>query len=97
MSFFTKLQHLKIIIIIFTLFLLILFAGCTEKQRKDLKHIKSGIVGLKRSVTLYSETGVVLKKWEGRFNIEIQGSFISFIDENGKEVKLSGTVIVEEF
>jgi len=28
--------------------------------------------------------------------IEIQGSYLSFIDDNGKDIKVSGTVVVEE-
>ncbi len=78
------------------IFLISGILGCTEKQRKELKHLKSDIIGLKRRVTLYSEDGRVIKSWEGRFKIEIQGCFISFIDDQGKEVKISGTIVVEE-
>ena len=70
--------------------------ACTEKQRKEIKHIKSDIIGLKRKITLYDMNGRVIREWEGRFKIEIQGGYISFIDEDGKEVKLSGTIVVEE-
>jgi RNase P/RNase MRP subunit p29 len=71
-------------------------AGCTEKQRKGIKHIKSDLVGLKRRVLLLDCNGQEIRRWEGRFKIEIQGSFLSFIDDDGKEVKVAGTVIVEE-
>ncbi len=70
--------------------------GCTERQRKNLKHLKSDIIGLKRKVTLYDCNGHPIRTWEGRFKIEVQGGFISFIDDKGKDVKISGTIVVEE-
>ncbi len=70
--------------------------GCTERQRKSLKHFKSDIIGLKRKVTLYDCNGNIIKSWEGRFKIEVQGAYISFIDDRGKDIKISGTVVVEE-
>ncbi len=85
----------QVLIIIFILCAIFLFS-CTEKQRKELKHFKSDIIGLKRIVTLYDCNGNVIKQWKGRFKIEIQGAYISFIDNNGKEVKISGTVVVQE-
>ncbi len=70
--------------------------GCTERQRKQIKHFKSDIIGLKRRVTLYDMNGRPIRTWEGRFKIEIVGNYLSFIDDNGKDVKVSGTVVVEE-
>ncbi len=87
----------KLQLLIFVLILLIfLFIGCTQKQKKELKHFKSNLIGLKRKVILYDANGHVIKTWRGRFKIEINGAFISFIDSNGKEVKVSGTIIVQE-
>ncbi len=96
MLFGKKKQGISFLIIIFTLFLIIALTSCTEKQRKEIKHIKSDLIGLKRTVKLYDCSGNVIKEWKGRFKIEIQGNFISFIDNNGKEVKVSGTVVVQE-
>ncbi len=76
--------------------LIITLPSCTETQRKDLKHFKSSVIGLKRKVTLYSANGEPIKTWEGRFKVEVMGAFIAFIDDNGKEVKVSGNVVVEE-
>jgi hypothetical protein len=53
-------------------------------------------VGLKRQVTLYDCNGNTIRSWQGRFKIEIQGSYLSFIDDDGNEVKVSGTVVVQE-
>lgn len=83
--------------VVLLIFLLVLgLGGCTERQRKNLKHFKSDIIGLKRRVTLYDCQGNPIRRWEGRFKIEVQGSFISFIDDDGKDIKISGTIVVEE-
>ncbi len=94
MTFTRKKQVFKFLLIL--AMLLFFTFGCTEKQRKEIKHIKSDLIGLKRTVTLYDNNGNVIKTWKGRFKIEVQGCFISFIDDNGKEVKLSGTIVVQE-
>ncbi len=70
--------------------------SCTERQRKNLKHMKSDIIGLKRKITLYDCSGKVIRQWEGRFKVETIGGWISFIDDDGKDIKVSGTVVVEE-
>lgn len=89
-------MKVKILSVLLAFFFVISFSACTERQKKEIKHIKSDIIGLKRRVTLYDDKGTPLKTWEGRFKIEIQGAFISFIDIKGKEVKISGTILVEE-
>ena len=71
------------------------FSGCTENSQKEWKHRQSDLVGLNRIVTLYDGQGRVIKQWEGRFKVEIDGTTASFI-VNGKEVKISGTFIIEE-
>lgn len=75
---------------------LILAAGCTESQRKDIKHMKSDLVGLKRTVTLYDCQGRTIKTWTGRFKVEMSGGVATFIDDDGKEVKVAGTYVIEE-
>jgi len=90
-----KLNRLIGFVLIF-MFIFAFVSGCTERQRKNLKHLKSDIIGLKRRVTLYDCNGKVIKSWQGRFKIEVQGAYISFIDDNGKDIKISGTVVVEE-
>ncbi len=78
------------------LFSTIALTGCTERQRKQIKHFKSDLIGLKRRVTLYDCNGHPIKSWEGRFKIEVQGAYLSFIDDDGKDIKISGTIVVEE-
>ena len=80
-------------ILIFTIVLSLI--GC-EKFTKASKHIKSGWTGLNRKVTLFNCDGIPIKSWEGQFMIELQGNSAAWIDENNKEVKISGTFIIEE-
>lgn len=63
--------------------------GCTEDQRKSLKHTQSGLIGLKRRVTT-TIPGQETRVWEGRFKVEIGegGFFYSFINDEGHEVKV---------
>tara|TARA_Y100000994_G_scaffold237832_1_gene229798 strand:- start:93 stop:347 length:255 start_codon:yes stop_codon:yes gene_type:complete len=81
----------KIIIV-----LSILFLFSCERFDKKVKHFKSGISGLDRRITLYTCDGEIIKTWEGNFMIELIGNSASWIDDNNKEVKISGTFIIEE-
>ena len=80
--------------IIIVLSILVLFS--CERFDKKVKHFKSGISGLDRRVTLYTCDGEIIKTWEGNFMIELIGNSASWIDDNNKEVKISGTFIIEE-
>ena len=81
----------KIIII----FLILFFAGC-ERMTKNVKHIQSGWTGLNRRITLYGCDGHIIQSWEGKFMIELNGTSAAWIDDNNKEVKISGTFVIEE-
>lgn len=70
--------------------------GCTASQRVQLKHFQSDILGLNREITLYSESGQVIQKWETKSKVENFGGSISFLDSNGKSIGLSGTYTVIE-
>ena len=67
-----------------------------ERFDKKIKHFKSNISGLDRRITIYNCDGDPLRIWEGNFMIELEGNSASWIDENNKEVKISGTFIIEE-
>jgi len=79
--------------IVFMLAIIFMLSGC-EKISKRAKHIQSDLIGLNRRVTLFSDDGSVIKTWEGRFRLELIGSTASWIGENNKEVKISGTFII---
>ena len=81
----------KIIIV-----LSILFLFSCERFDKKVKHFKSGLSGLDRKITLYTCDGEIIKTWEGNFMIELVGNSASWIDDNNKEMKISGTFIIEE-
>ncbi|MGA1871631.1 MAG: hypothetical protein ACMUJM_24145 [bacterium] len=83
----------KIFILLLLIFSLSII-GC-EGCMKGCKHFKSETIGLKRRVTLYACDGTVIKTWEGRFMVELSGSTAAWI-EDGKEVKIAGTFIIEE-
>lgn len=74
---------------------LLLMASC-QKWGKGIKHIKSSYVGLHRTVTVYDCQGKPIRQWTGKFMVETTNGTISFIGEDGKERKATGTVIVEE-
>jgi len=78
------------------LLLSVISIGCTQSQQKGLKHFKSNLIGLHREVTLYSATGSIIRKWKGDFQVETFSSGIAFITDDGNEVKIGGTFIVEE-
>ncbi len=75
--------------------LLFLSAGCTEKQRQDISHWKSDLIGLKRKITLYSDSGKPIKTWEGRYKVEVSGCTARFLDD-GRTIIISGTFLIEE-
>jgi len=70
------------------------FGGCA-KATQTLSHFKSNMIGLDRVITLYSNSGEVIKTWNTRSNIEDQGGSFRFMVDN-KAVQISGTVIIEE-
>lgn len=70
-------------------------AGCTEKQRHEYSHWKSDLIGLKRGITMFSADGTPIKKWEGRYKIEIKDGVARFMHD-GKAIVISGSYIIEE-
>jgi hypothetical protein len=83
-------------LLILTLFLMtFLIASCTERQRQDYSHWKSDLIGLKRTITLYSVDGKPIKTWSGRYKVEVDSGVARFIHD-GKAIYISGTFIVEE-
>ncbi|MBW1964756.1 MAG: hypothetical protein JRI40_06015 [Deltaproteobacteria bacterium] len=67
-----------------------------EKQKESIKNLKSDTIGIKKKVTLFDCDKNVIRNWKSRFKIEVQGYYLSFIDDNDKDNKTSGTIIVEE-
>ena len=88
----------KIFTLIAVVCTLILTAGCTESQKRDLKTFKSDWDGgLHRTLTLYDYNGNVLKVWEGKVDIRDNGSDNQiFFDLNGKRIWIQGGIVVSE-
>jgi len=96
MKFFSNRRTFVLLAALLILFMALSLTSCTERQRKNLKHMKSDIIGLNRKITLYDCSGKVIRQWEGRFKVETVGAYVSFIDDDGRDIKVSGTVVVEE-
>ncbi|MDX1763483.1 MAG: hypothetical protein R3231_04115 [bacterium] len=75
--------------------MLLAASGCTKGCQQQVSHVKSNLIGLNRTITLYAVDGSVIKSWEGRFQVETGGSSARFIHE-GKAVYISGTFVIEE-
>jgi hypothetical protein len=70
--------------------------GC-EGLIKKSKHVKSNWIGLSRKVSLIScSDGKAFREWTGRFMIETSSGIASWVDDNGKEIKIGGCFIIEE-
>ena len=50
-----------------------------------------------KSITLYSANGEVIRTWKGRISLKpVNGILVNFETEEGKEVSISGTIVIEE-
>ena len=77
------------------LIMILLLTGCTQTMQRGCKHTTSDWIGLNRKIILYSSDGTIIKEWDTRAKVEIVGSTVQFLN-NGKDVKLMGTVLIEE-
>ena len=69
--------------------------GCKRMTKLD-KHWHSSWEGLDRTITVYAEDGRLIGRWRSKTYVETDPPVIAFIDSAGKEVKLMGTVVVQE-
>lgn len=85
----------KIIVIILAIIICLCFSGC-ESFKRSMKTISSDMGGgLERKLTLYSNTGEVIKEWNGKFDMSESENEIWF-DLNGKRVIIHGGIVVSE-
>ena len=98
---FSKKKRNIIIVVIITILVLFipLFINRASFGRfmKDVKSEWGN--GLERSVEVYDVNGNLIKKYEGKFDIEYDSDRIRFDDENGKRHVIyykTGTIIVDE-
>jgi hypothetical protein len=85
------------ILAIAALFVIVLIgvgAQC-ESCRQTVSHWKSNVSGLDRRIVLYANDGSVIRKWEGRFQVEVLGTTARFL-VGSRAVTISGTFVIEE-
>lgn len=75
--------------------LLAVVPGCASCSN-DWKHIKSSVLGLKRTITLYAADGSVIREWHAKAKVEDNGGTAYFIDDGGHAITVSGTFVIEE-
>ncbi len=90
-----KHHRIRLVLALGVLLALLLTAGCTKGCQQRVSHLKSNLVGLDRTITLYAHDGSVIRAWDGRFQVEATGGSARFIDQ-GKAVYISGTFVIEE-
>ena len=81
---------------VFVFFCLIFGIPGTQMFRNNWYHFASATSGLNRTVILYANNGSIIKKWSGNINVEDEGSIVSWVDSDGKQVKIEGTVLIEQ-
>lgn len=90
---------MKKIFLSFSLFFSILLVGCGNQDQALLnKHNESSKNGLNRTVDVYGANGILIKHYEGKFKIETSdtNSTWTFLDNNGKEVKIADGLKISE-
>ena len=74
--------------------------GCepTEETRRIEKTNQSRIEGLNRTISVYSESGKLLREYHGKVDIEENdaGSKVLFDNDGKRYIIYGGTVIIEE-
>ena len=80
------------VIILIVLLLALIFHA---QAANIFKHIQSSTVGLDREITLYNNTGGVIRQWRTKAKVEDKGGTCYFICD-GKAFTISGTFIIEE-
>lgn len=89
-----------IVLVICLLFGMLFYYNNTAAGKRAFKSQESNFNdGIERIVEVYDATGNLLKKYEGKFDIDYDDDRIIFDDENGKRHVIyypTGTVIVDE-
>ena len=70
-------------------------SGC-QRLDKSEKHWQSAWSGLDRTITLYTEDGRVLHRWNAKTYMETDPPVVAFIDSAGREIKIAGGIVLVE-
>ena len=75
---------------------MLMLTGCAGLQQVGSR-TRSSIVGLRRTITLYNNSGTVIRTWETKSKVSLTDyAGARFFDINNKAVFISGTFVVEE-
>lgn len=88
---------MKRIFIVLAIVLVLAFTGC-EAVERSVKDFGSSITGLDRVVTVYSDTGEILKTYSGKIDVEGNeyGNKVKFDLGDQRIIIYNAIVIVEE-
>jgi hypothetical protein len=69
----------------------------TQFGQRKLSHIKSSVVGLNRTISIYGYDSKLIKSYQTRSAIERPGDGTqTFFKENGKRVDITGGIVIAE-
>ena len=90
-------MKIKIVSLVASLALLLTLTGCDESWERTKKDWDSNYNGgLKRSISVYSYDGNLLKTYEGKCDIEENDSNKVLFDIDGKRVIIYNAVVIAE-
>lgn len=90
-------MKIKIVSLVASLALLLTLTGCGESWERTKKDWDSNYNGgLKRTISVYSYDGNLLKKYSGKCDIEENESNKVLFDINGKRVIIYNAVVIAE-
>ena len=70
-------------------------SGANGQFQQQMSHMKSQFAGLDREITLYSNDGKVIERWQTRTQVEDKGGSFRFM-VGDRAVIISGTVVIKE-
>lgn len=85
-----------IALIVFLVAACMALTGCTAAWQRTMKSTASNWTGgLNRTVSVYSESGELIKSWSGKFDVDDSDDEV-FFDLNGKRVIIHGGIVINE-
>jgi hypothetical protein len=91
-----KALHWSVVLIVVFLVCAWLVASGCQRMEKGGKHWESSWSGLNRTITLYTDDGRVLHRWNAKTYIETDPPVVAFIDSSGREIKIEGGIVLVE-
>jgi hypothetical protein len=84
-------------VILGLIFLVLFIYSDTQFGQRKLSHLKSSVVGLNRTISIYGYDSKLIKAYQTRSSIERPGDGTqTFFKENGKRVDITGGIVIAE-